>query len=72
MEILEQLTFLQPDMKTRITLRRLATPFFPPFSCERLVNGRIQQGIYGASHLTVREEMRDYLQFEEKIGSHLL
>lgn len=69
MRILELVTFRQPDSETLITLQRLETPFYPPYSCERLVNDRCQEGIYSTSSDGGALKMKEWIEFEEKIKS---
>ena len=69
MEILAQKTFQQPNDGAIITIRRLGTPFYPPCSCERLVDGRVQEGEYGCSKEQTKKRMREWEEFERKIKS---
>lgn len=68
MRIIEQQTYIQPD-GTRIVLRRLDTPYYSPFSCERLVEDKRQEGLYGCEMAWVRKVMKGWEKFEQKIGS---
>ena len=68
MEILEQQTFLQPT-GDRIVLRRMKTPYYPAYSCERLVGGQVQEGWYGWELKTTCMIMQVWNDFETKIKS---
>lgn len=69
MRILELVTFRQPNSNTIITLQREETPFYPPYSCERLVNDRRAEGKFGISSDEGIRMMKEWIKFEEEIKS---
>ena len=66
MELLRQKTFSQSG-KTRITLRKLESPY--SCSCERLVDGKKQEAVYGLSSDAANRKLLEWEQFEYEIKS---
>ena len=67
-EIIEQHTFRQPSGAV-IVIRRWDTPYFHPYTCERLLNGRRQQVSYGCEDDDAKRLMREWAEFEQTLGS---
>ena len=67
MNLIEQQTFIQPS-GSRITLRRFGDPL-TSFTCERLVDGQLQAGLYGSLAERAKQQIEDWEPFEYEIGS---